>query len=1376
MKKSVRIISIVMVIAMMFSMATSAFADRVAIGGGGGTTISSGTNVAGRGGSSSGSSSGGSISANTKPSYYTTDTGKTTTELTVEGTAEAPQYLGNGDIDYDALTNSSDVNIANNADFIMYVHDNMDTLDEGTVNTALAIFGEEVISGEAIEEAETKNGDDDCEHEWVEANCTAPKTCSKCGKTEGTALGHNFQINSDNHTVCARCGILKCSLEEYGHVGAQGADGNLYCDYCGTLLTPETVASASAETATVTETTTETQTEAASTAEGVVIESVTETETEIEEPAVDTETKTEEPVVEAETNTKESVVETENTESAQSVETAATKKVIHAEAISYTGTTPETSFSNVCPGHSSLISALGATKLTFVKPFDIVNSTDYRITINMQGTEVVSPAGEYAFVIRKGEGNYANATSITFTNGSVTGDNGFWVENGGVLNLGGYVNTYDDILVKVTYEAVHVENGGTAVAAQGSQLYSTGYYGVEIEAGGQFRQSGGTVATKGSNANAAIWNKGTYLLNSTGYDLNSSYGVVRNDNGVAVWSDAGSSTIVGAGTIIGQTGIAVQGAGSKVQVYGGTITGTGAYSTNWQNTGSAILVYSTDPIVTVSGGALRSEKSAAIMELSDASTRVTKDTVTNITLFDGSLITQQASGMYSDYKVAKYTVNDVGYASLTEAVAAANASTDTTVTLKMGGDDDITSAVSLNPVSHVIFDGNGYELSATGCNAFEITGGNVTIQNITISGDLTCSGVYNNGGTVTVGNGSTIRKCVYGVSTSSGSTYINDVYMPDSVDTGVNCEGGYTEIDMITDDCDTPVRVKDGNTELLSIRGGWFKRDIKKNSTSALDKVSTYIDEAQSHLKYVDKDKYYEVFYNDEPTVTLISPASATTVDGKTYIVFDKNIYEANAEPLIFQFDAGCVQVDAVSYNAAKTVYPLFTSDYKDSKGNLVGATGNVRIADRSILKDLPAGAYDLQFTFANGATITDKLVLSVYPAAFLVFKVPNSFKMSTFDAATVKEYCTDDYLITKTGYDILDQENFLVIMSELPEKIAIGSNSYPYGDDVNQKTYLEYYLDPTTVYQIPDNITDYGGYAAGNYAYFVSYADLNNLVPGENYIFADYGDTLYEIEKATDIYASVYESFDVRNGNVYISPTSVDWSSLSGIAYFTVVPDVLNYQSANAESVFIDGECVDHAYWTFDPDTHTLGIKTEYLKELPKETHSLEILTNAGKLGAKIKTNAGLAPKNLDYHVYGGAKSLSFVASDKIDKDKGIYIGSSNPTLLDSSCYVWDSDYGFTLSAAFLNRLALGTYYVSAYVWDGTDYTYRTTSFRVISASQASYNPSTGDDSNIFIWLAVLVLSAVAIVVIVLPRLKKTAVAEGTQAEATQRKPKHSK
>ena len=49
-----------------------------------------------------------------------------------------------------------------------------------------------------------------CKHEnWVDANCTAPKTCADCGETEGDALGHDFgdaAEDCENPKTCTRCG------------------------------------------------------------------------------------------------------------------------------------------------------------------------------------------------------------------------------------------------------------------------------------------------------------------------------------------------------------------------------------------------------------------------------------------------------------------------------------------------------------------------------------------------------------------------------------------------------------------------------------------------------------------------------------------------------------------------------------------------------------------------------------------------------------------------------------------------------------------------------------------------------------------------------------------------------------------------------------------------------------------------------------------------------------------------------------------------------------------------------------------------------------------------------------------------------------------
>lgn len=45
-----------------------------------------------------------------------------------------------------------------------------------------------------------------CEHEWVNATCTEPQHCSKCGATMGSALGHDWvSATATSDGYCKRC-------------------------------------------------------------------------------------------------------------------------------------------------------------------------------------------------------------------------------------------------------------------------------------------------------------------------------------------------------------------------------------------------------------------------------------------------------------------------------------------------------------------------------------------------------------------------------------------------------------------------------------------------------------------------------------------------------------------------------------------------------------------------------------------------------------------------------------------------------------------------------------------------------------------------------------------------------------------------------------------------------------------------------------------------------------------------------------------------------------------------------------------------------------------------------------------------------------------
>ena len=50
----------------------------------------------------------------------------------------------------------------------------------------------------------------ECQHEWLDATCTEPRTCALCGETEGEPLGHSFSEGSFfKRAECARCGETK---------------------------------------------------------------------------------------------------------------------------------------------------------------------------------------------------------------------------------------------------------------------------------------------------------------------------------------------------------------------------------------------------------------------------------------------------------------------------------------------------------------------------------------------------------------------------------------------------------------------------------------------------------------------------------------------------------------------------------------------------------------------------------------------------------------------------------------------------------------------------------------------------------------------------------------------------------------------------------------------------------------------------------------------------------------------------------------------------------------------------------------------------------------------------------------------------------------
>lgn len=68
-----------------------------------------------------------------------------------------------------------------------------------------------------------------CDHSWKNATCTTPRTCEKCGVTEGKANGHWwYEATCTDARICTVCLIEDPESEPLGHSYIQGK-----CERCG---------------------------------------------------------------------------------------------------------------------------------------------------------------------------------------------------------------------------------------------------------------------------------------------------------------------------------------------------------------------------------------------------------------------------------------------------------------------------------------------------------------------------------------------------------------------------------------------------------------------------------------------------------------------------------------------------------------------------------------------------------------------------------------------------------------------------------------------------------------------------------------------------------------------------------------------------------------------------------------------------------------------------------------------------------------------------------------------------------------------------------------------------------------------------------------
>ena len=599
---------------------------------------------------------------------------------------------------------------------------------------------------------------------------------------------------------------------------------------------------------------------------------------------------------------------------------------------------------------------------------------------------------------------------------------------------------------------------------------------------------------------------------------------------------------------------------------------------------------------------------------------------------------------------------------------------------------------------NVVINGNGHTLRYGG-TIFNVTDGNVVIKDLTLDElDINNSLIIISGGDVT----------------------IKDVITDNCQGACLENQGGKVTVDGL--DCEESgtgtigIKASDGTTTVY---------DLVTKSEAPVAPNSEGVTVYQAECKVPGADVTLEEFKAD----TQCGAISACKASGSTEEL-SKGIYYITAKEVTASIaSGGSSDGSYLYYDKAKgneNVLQIEASDKVDSitvygeNGIVKEITFNESISSsknlvtlvNKVLDELPAGKYDLSVKFKNSGAVTIPLYVS-----------PNIVTEATSKEKTDMELTKYDTTNKIWQYDAQSHEDgwIKIPKDDIPLHVGLGPD---------QDSVIWISDECIGVDADKDGIVEPGEVK-------LLHDDLDHLGNGTNYVWLDYGSYWIPIP------------FTVYNAAATITPTTTDWNRVDGDKVFTVWPDVLTVK-INGESLESDDE------YTYKDGK--LTIKSSFLKKLANGDYTLEVSTSKGGVYSDLTIGEVLRPKTIDYHVYGGSKGITFVGSNTIDYTQGLWIGKTNKTQIPEQYYTINSDNTFTLSADYLNRFStLGTYYISATVGEQ----YCTTTFRIISASQAAYNPSTGDSSNIVMWAVILVLAAVVIVVILIPTLKKKAPVE---------------
>lgn len=228
----------------------------------------------------------------------------------------------------------------------------------------------------------------------------------------------------------------------------------------------------------------------------------------------------------------------------------------------------------------------------------------------------------------------------------------------------------------------------------------------------------------------------------------------------------------------------------------------------------------------------------------------------------------------------------------------------------------------------------------------------------------------------------------------------------------------------------------------------------------------------------------------------------------------------------------------------------------------------------------------------------------------------------------------------------------------------------------------------------------------------------------------------------------------DIPSGKASVWPANEStWYSGNGMFYFYVQPNLMLVDAGSYKyyEVAVDGALVGGDKISYTAGSQRFGIASSYMDNLAPGAHKMSVRTTNGYASCNFYIGATLRPVDTDKHVIGSSKTLSFVCSEPISS---VYVGGTQlVNYYDDYYTLSNSRRTITLSAAFLNARTAGNTYTLSVVTDSGSQPSCT--FQILTRAQASASPQTGDESNLALWAAVLILSGGAVVA-VLPQVKK--------------------